>query len=358
MSTPTIPPRPARASAGPTAVKDNMPSVPPRPVRKLDPSPIRETRSPLNELPNPLAAAGKRRSQSNLGPSDVPLRPPIVTLPSVGQEGLEYASYDQLPPEARAINVPTPSSSEVAAPEQTRNVSANMPLHAPKASVPQSTAKSRIETVTRTDSTQAAAIGIGKARPDDDVHKSPADSSNSLNRVTSRTDDLRRVPSADPHPLRQRTSFSRSSSSLPHGTSRPNSTLEVGNEQGIPEIGMQIPLHPFAGDVQAPSPAPSQSQHAPGIGFFNDGSARAHNRKRSSRQDFGPPGSYGLHGHGQDPIDQFEREWAVKHPDQVAKEGANANFFGTLRPETALSSEELNRIVSQTNDIGMGTYHT
>jgi hypothetical protein len=127
---------------------------------------------------------------------------------------------------------------------------------------------------------------------------------------------------------------------------------EGNHEQGIPEIGMQIPLNPNAGDVQAPSPAPTQSQFAPGIGFFNDGSARAHIRRKSSRQEFGPPGSFGLHSHGQEPHDQFEREWIAKNPERAALEGSNS--YGTPRPETALTSAELNKLVNQSTDVGMG----
>lgn len=336
-----------------------MPQVPPRPTRKFDPSPVREehTRSPLNEPFAPPPAASKRRSGSHLATTEVPARPPSVALPSVGQEGLEYDSYDQLPPEAHGVSV---NGSE-ASPQQTVNVSANMTLHQPKASVPQSTAKSRISTVTRTDSTQAAAAGIGRARPDDDVHRTPADSTTSLTPSTTRDSDLRRVPSAEPHPLRQQIGNNRSTSSLRH--SRPGSVHEFGDEykqeEGIPEIGMQIPLHPNAGDVQAPSPAPGLPQHAPGVGFFNDGSTRAHTRRRSSRQQFGPPDSYGLHGHHGigDHHDQFERDWCAKHPNEAAKEGYNV--YGNLnvpRPEHALSSDELNRLVNQTNDVGMGMF--
>lgn len=330
--------------------------MPPRPARKFDPSPVREehTRSPLNE-PFPLSPASKRRSSSHLAAGEMPARPPTVSLPSVGQEGSEYASYDQLPPEAHGVSV---NGSETS-PQQTVNVSANMPLHQPKASVPQSTAKSRISTVTRTDSTQAAAAGIGKAKPDDDVHNTT--DSASLSRTTTRDNDLRRVPSAEPHPLRQQVSNNRSTSSLRH--SRPGSVHEFGDEykheEGIPEIGMQIPLHPNAGDVQAPSPAPGLPQHTPGVGFFNDGSARAHSRRKSARQQFGPPDSYGLHGHHgySDHHDQFERDWCAKHPDQAAKEGYNVyGNLNTPRPETALSSEELNRLVNQTDDVGMGTF--
>ena len=287
-------------------------------------------------------AMGKKRSQNNLSTLDVPLRPSIQTIPSIGQEGNEYASFDQLPAEAHGVE-----TTKVDAPEQTRNVSSNMPLHAPKASVPQSTAKSRIETVTGTDSTQAAAMGIGRAKPADDVHKLAPDSTS---RVSTKADELTRVQT-EPQ-LKSKTSFNHSTPSL-HATSRPGSMYNEGNhELGIPEIGMQIPLYPNAGDVQAPSPAPTQSQFAPGIGYFNDGSARAHNRRKSSRQEFGPPGSYGLHSHGQEPQDQFERDWIAKNPDRAVVEGYTA--YGTPRPETALTSAELNKLVNQNSDIGMG----
>ncbi|KAK0961747.1 hypothetical protein LTS01_020226 [Friedmanniomyces endolithicus] len=358
MSAPTIPPRPTRAQPGPTAVKQELavPQVPPRPahsVRKSDQSPDREayTRSPLNFLPNSNGTPFKPPpppSSSN----DEPRRPSSIAFPShVGEEGLEYTSYDQLPPEAHNVK----DVSGPAAAEQTRNVSADVPLHQPKASVPQSTAKSRIATVTRTDSTQAAAAGIGKSKPDDDVHKGPSDSASTLSRVTSRTydDTLRQVPSAEPHPLRAEANYSRSSSSLQNGTPRPPSLHSVDHHHGIPEIGMQIPLYKNAGDVQAPSPAP-QAQFASGIGFFNDGAARSHpnhHRRRSTRPD---DGGYGLHSHDAMTQDQFEKAWHAKHPDEAMKEAYNPYI---LRPETALSTEQLNRIVSEEKDIGMGTSH-
>lgn len=324
--------------------------MPARPARKLDPSPSRDMMSPFNELPNPMGkAVGSRRSANSLRP-DIPPRPPSVSLPSVGQEGSEYASYDQLPPEAHGFAESSGAGTSLQAPEQTRNVSATMPLHAPKASVPQSTAKSRIETVTRTDSTQAAAAGIGRAKPADDVHTAPSESS-PLSRVTTTNDLPDRAPSTDLYPLKSKTSFSRSTPNLYQTTSRPGSIHEGLYEQGIPEIGMQIPLNPNAGDAQAPSPAPTQSQFAPGIGFYNDGS-RAHHRRRSSRKEFGPPGSYGMHGHGEEPSTQFEREWVKKHPEQAAVEGYN--YHVPARPVTALTSAELNRLVNQSDDAGMG----
>ncbi|KAI7471058.1 hypothetical protein KC351_g12310 [Hortaea werneckii] len=362
MSAPVVPPRPQRAQAPSNQEQQSQPQpqpqqqqqapqIPPRPIRKTDPSPDREayTRSPLN-FPPPTNGSNGPRSSSNLG-VEPPRRPPSIALPEeVGQEGLEYTSYDQLPAEAR--------EEQPAVEEQKRNVGAELPMHAPKASLPQSAAKSRIQTVTRTDSSQAEAAGIGKARP----HDESVDSSTSLSRTTSREqpgskkDHLGRASSSEgSHPLRGRSSFNRSSPHL--GTSpRPGSAHGVeGNdhEEGIPEIGQQIPLYPNAGDVQAPSPAPTLSQHTPGIGFWNDGSQRAHHRKRSSRHEFGPPGSYGLHGHGpREPADQFERDWIAKHPEEAAKEG-HTPFM--LRPESALSSDQLNRMVHENRDVGMGT---
>ncbi|SMR47076.1 unnamed protein product [Zymoseptoria tritici ST99CH_3D1] len=328
MSTPTIPPRPQRSSA-----KSETPSIPPRPVRKTDPSPDREafTRSPLNFPPTALG------NTKNLAPSgrtsdDLPRRPPSVSLPDIGHEGDEYSSFDQLPAEAHGVSG-----------EQTKNVSADLPMHQPIASVPQSTAKRQIHTVTSTDSTQAAAAGIGRSRPADDVHKMPPqDAGVSMRRVTS--NEPRRAPSVE-NQLRAKASFNRSSSSLQpleRTTSRPGSVHGDDFEHGIPEIGQQIPLNRWAGDAQAPSPALAQPQHSAGIGFFNDGSSRAHHRKRSSRHEFGPPDSYGIR-HDQDRQDQFEQEWIRKHPQEAAKEGFHHTHLP--KPETALTSEQLNRLI-------------
>lgn len=358
-----IPPRPNRTSGESAAPKQDIPIIPPRPMRKTDPSPDREayTRSPFNVLPS-TNGNGSRFPPPSKAPTASTnnglRRPPSINFPSeVGQEGSEYTSYDQLPAEAHGVSKSTATADPTAAAaieQETRNVSADIPLHQPKASVPLSTAKSRIATVTRTDSTQAAAAGIGKARPDDDVHKTPGGGDvpgSPLSRVTSRTyggEALGRVPSAELHPLRAKASFNRSSSSLHNG--RPSSVHSDHHHEGIPEIGQQIPLYPNAGDVQAPTPGPGSSQHTPGIGFFNDGSARAHHRKRSSRHEFGPPGSYGLHGHGTEPQDQFERAWLAKHPE-AQKEGLSPYMH---RPESALSSEQLNKLVREDNDVGMG----
>ncbi|KAH9818213.1 Altered inheritance of mitochondria protein 21 [Teratosphaeria destructans] len=341
MTTPQVPPRPAaRSQAGPTEVKQ-QPPVPARPVRKtaidqLQADREASSRSPLNLPPR---EGGRPQLPVLQRQGEHERRPSTINLPSeVGQEGLEYTSYDQLPPGAQI-----PSEADAAAADQTRNVTADVPLQQPKASHPQSTTTSRISTVTRTDSTQAAAAGIGKARPDDDVHKVPASTGSPLTRVTS---------AEAHHPLSAKASWNRSNSNLHNASPRPPSAHAIDHD-GIPEIGMQVPLLAHAGDVQAPSPAPTLPQHTPGVGFFNDGSQRNHHRKRSSRHEFHiPPDSYGLHGHGLAPQDQFERDWYAKHPDEALKEHYNAY---ALRPETALSSDQLNRIVSNSDDVGMGT---
>lgn len=334
MSTPLVPPRPQqRAQFGSATVPQNIPNVPPRPNRRMDPSPARDmARSPLNDLPSSLSNGHSFYGQSNLSASDLPRRPPSVqALPLVGQEGNEYASFDELSPEAHSVKD---------ASLQTRH--ADVPMLAPTASIPISTAKSRISAVTRTDSSQAAAAGVGKAKIDE-----------------SDQDGLSRSASREQYttPLKTKASFNRSSQSLHSATTpRPPSIHSQSDlEQGIPVIGMQVPMYPNAGDVQAPSPQPTQSLFPAGIGFFNDGSQRAHQRRRSSRQEFGPPGSYGLHGHpGQEPGDQFEREWIAKHPEIAAREGYNVYGGLAPRPPSALTSDQLNRLVREGEDVGFG----
>lgn len=264
MSTamPQIPPRPTRAQdqaagAGATLGSD-IPKIPPRPInRRLDRSisPSRESfaRSPLNETPH-LANHGEQRKSSlyatesaNNSSADLPSRPASIVLPSIGQEGNEYADL-------------LGASEELGtSPPQTRNIANDLKLHAPKPSLPTSSAKQRVSTVTRTDSGQAAAFGIGKAAIDD---KDPAS-----------------------RPLKAKASFASEKS---NGTERPPSSLE--SEHGIPEIGQRVPMYPNAGDVQAPSPAPFPQPYAPGIGFHNDGSKpRHHGRKTSARGHDIPP---------------------------------------------------------------------
>ena len=340
MATPQVPPRPARtqhqtASTGTTL---EAPTIPPRPSNKrLDrsQSPHRDSfaRSPLNEIPfttfhnnmsGILHDGDTNASSSNL---HLPQRPPSVSLPSIGQEGEEYAGIAD--EDTENVDVATGTS-----PTQTRNVSSDLPLHAPKPSLSSSDAKARISTVTRTDSSQAVAAGIGKPS------------------------NLTNADDKDPHfrPLKAKESFTRTESSA--STERPSSTVADG-EQGIPEIGQRVPMYPNAGDVQAPSPSPYTQSHPTGIGFHNDGTQRSrhHGRTRSGRESFqGPPGSYGLHGHGILNVDKFEKAWYDKHPDALHREesGQYGPGIGGVRGEWALSSDDLNKIVRETASRGSG----
>lgn len=275
---------------------------------------------------------------------DLPRRPPSVSLPDLGHEGDEYSSFDQLPPEAHGVSVEKDEDNE-----QTRNVAADLPMHQPRASVPQSTATKNISKVTDTDSTTAAGLGIGRARPADDVHKLPPGDA-SPSRVTRVTGSTRRAPSTEPpNILRTKASFNRSTPTLglERQTSRPGSVYGDDAEHGIPEIGQQIPLNRFAGDAQAPTPGGGQSAHAPGIGFFNDGSTK-HHKKRHSRQEFLTHDSYGLE-HDENHADQFEKEWMKKHPQEAAKEHYSRHL---PRPETAMTSDQLNRLI-HSSDSGL-----
>ena len=259
-------------------------------------------------------------SQNNSS-TNLPQRPPSVSLPSVGQEGNEYADIDYTQDEKAAQD---PSTYE---PRATRNVAGDLPLHAPKPSFSKDNAKQRVATVTRTDSGQAAAIGIGKAST-----------------PVSSTDDR------DPQDraLQQKVSFRTASSA---STERPASS-QTEEEHGIPEIGQRVPMYPDAGDVQAPSPSPFQQQFPAGIGYHNAGTGKPsrHHRRTPSGREVLPPGSYGLHGHGYQSADQFEQQWYAKHPEALEREehGEYGPGIGGGRGEWALSSDDLNKLVRDT----------
>jgi hypothetical protein len=252
---PQVPPRPQRlqepAAASGATLGSEMPKIPPRPInRRVDRSisPHRESfaRSPLNETPflTTQGNSSKHSSYSsegaNTSASDLPRRPPSVVLPSIGQEGNEYAGAFE---ELEVLGT---------SPTQTRNIAGDLKLHAPKPSLPVSSAKQRVSTVTRTDSGQAAALGIGKATSSDD--KDPAS-----------------------RPLKTKASFASQTSNSTER--RPSS---VDSDHGIPEIGQRVPMYPHAGDVQAPSPSPFTQQFPAGVGFHNDGTKPRHHGRRTS----------------------------------------------------------------------------
>lgn len=310
---PTIPPRPARAQQAAAARgADKLPEIPPRPIpKRLDRSvsPGNFPRSPLNE---PFVPLSKTKSQDAAAQGLIPRRPSVQHLPSVGQEGMEYADID------------APKDSPVAPAEQTRSVAHDLQLHAPKPSLPKSAAAAQVQAVTRTDSGTAAAHGFGKPGTPghDDHHESDA-----LGRVRSRA------------------SFSR-----PNSSASGNRRASIVEEHGPAELGLRVPINPLLGDVQAPSPAPFTPSHT--------GERKARNHSRAKSRDGLPPGSYGLHGHGVPPTDPFERDWYAKHPDELQHEEAHGHGvyegIGSGRGAFALSSDDLNRIVRDTASRGAG----
>ncbi|KAJ0119433.1 hypothetical protein J7T55_013634 [Diaporthe amygdali] len=286
---PAIPPRPSRGSQD--RERSELPKIPPRPIKRgPSPNPDRYAPSPLN---GGLLSPTKKdqRSNSNGDPID---RSRSVDLPAVvGEEGMEYAALAEELASSRE-----PSTS----PTQTRAVDENMKIYAPTATMPASRAKQRIMQVTRTDSDNAAAFGIGKPSQD-----GATPSNRSLKKKAS-------TASGEGH-----------------------SEIE-DEEHGIPEIGQQIPLLKHAGDVQAPSPAPGSD------------AAKAHKRKGSSRGL--PPGSYGLHGHNVAPQDKLDKEYYQKHPELLRREH---HPYQADRPtDFALSSEQLNKLVRETESTGHG----
>lgn len=337
MSIPQIPPRPARINQQqpPTLTAADVPQIPPRPERRpaseRSQSPNREhyARSPLNEPPSGVTLGNRsgglygshtqNTSSSNL---DLPQRPPSVSLPSIGQEGNEYADMDYKSDDLEDAN--TGKSNE---PKETRNIGSDLPLHAPKPSFSNSTAKRRVSQVTRTDSNQAAAAGIGKAT-------TPLDDKDTHERI-----------------LKSKVSFRTGSSA---STERPGSSQnENEDDHGIPEIGQRVPMYPDAGDVQAPSPSPYQQNLPVGVGFHNSGMHKPgrHHRRTPSGREILPPGSYGMHGHGVASTDHFEKSWYEKHPELLEKEehGQYGPGIGGGRGEWALSSDDLNKLVRETS---------
>ncbi|OAA62715.1 hypothetical protein SPI_04255 [Niveomyces insectorum RCEF 264] len=300
-----VPPRPIRAQ--------DAPKIPPRPARRaidrsLSPSRDRFAPSPLNETllsKSPMHALTGSNGHSHLSGDPVE-RTGSVDLPSVGEEGIEYAAM------AEELNASRSQagSSRAASPEHTRTIGDDLKLHAPKPSLPAVSAKQRVAAVTRTDSEKAASFGIGQPSTD---YYAP---SSTKKKASATSQDL----------------------------SSNDEALEE-DEHGIPEIGRQVPMYPNAGDVQAPSPAPG-TEAAEDV-------KKHHSRKRSSRG-FGdlPPGSYGLHGHGHVPADRLEQAYYSKHPEAAAKEHT-PHDFDRVHP-FSMSRDELDKIVHETASHGTG----
>ncbi|KAH7161398.1 altered inheritance of mitochondria protein 21 [Dactylonectria macrodidyma] len=295
QQTPAIPPRPVRNQDKDDSAS-SIPKVPPRPAakrlvdRSISPNHDRFAPSPLNEgIP---IKSPKTLHFSSDNDSHERLDEPIdnKTLPSVGEEGREYNAVTE--------EIEIEKQERASSPEQTRTIAEDLKLHAPKPSLPAQSAKQRVQTVTRTDSEKAASYGIGRPTSRNAVKKKPS------------------------------TTFSNS-----------ESQPDVDDDQGIPEIGQRVPMNPHLGDVQAPSPAPGSEEFK-----------KHHHRKHSSRG--GPPGSYGLHGHGVAPQDKLDKAYYEKNPHVFDRE--HKTPIHDRQNDFAMSSNDLNKLVRDTASRGSG----
>ncbi|KAH8196481.1 hypothetical protein TruAng_009345 [Truncatella angustata] len=307
QQTPAIPPRPSRSTENDNS--SSAPSVPPRPTRRFNrsvsPNPDRFAPSPLNEPAFNPKSPGRRTSNNTLNVESID-RPGSVSIPSIGQEGQEYAAFDDVHS--------SPENHQAVSPEQTRTVGEDIKLHAPKPKLAQEAAVQRVAAVTRTDSDRAAEFGIG------------------------------RPSSEDPYPrtLKKKASTTSQLSHISHDE----------DEHGIPEIGQRVPLLGHAGDAQAPTPAPGASA-TPEIG--RPGS-RHHTRRTSGRSQFGhlPSDSYGLHGHGVENNDKLEKAYYEKHPEAKKFDLYNHHLRDRVK-DYSMSSEDLNKLVRDSDGAGFGT---
>lgn len=296
---PTIPPRPAKGQDKKVDDAKAPPKIPPRPTRNLERK-ISEDRfapSPLNEgfpkQPRSNRLASDEVDKFSSEPRDVPDRPSSVAMPSLGEEGAEYAAV-------------TDELQEPEDPEQTRTVGGDMELHAPKPSLPVQSAKQRVAAIARIDSDKvASSLGVGKPLGDDSLTTSPKIKKSTTSALS--TEDGR----------------------------------DIDEEHGIPEIGQRVPMDPRVGDVQAPSPA--VESRSPELGKSEKG-----NRRPSSRgADY-----YGRHGHGIVTSDRLEKEYYQKHPEELQKELARP--YHERQNDYAMSRNELNEIIRDTADRGSG----
>lgn len=238
-----------------------------------------------------------------------------------------YASLDQCQGSESDDKDYTARTQQVQQPAETRNVTHDLHLHAPRPSLPSESVRRQVRAVTGTTSQQAAEAGVGKV-----VSPELGEPDRTGRSTQAKMNESPRGPSVD------------------STDGRRESVHIFGDEHDIPEIGQKVPMNPNAGDVQAPSPAPfggaSHDQDSP-----SHRPARGHSRTRSGRESSLPPGSYSLHGHGVQSEDKFEKASYEKHPDELDREeqGQYGPDLGSPRPDN-----ELNNIVRSSANKGTG----
>ena len=332
---PQVPPRPARSpstatAAAPSSLSEVLPRGSLKDSSRIN-TPNNYPRSPLFDPPSTQSLS--RPVSTEVSDPTLPRRPPSVNLPSIGQEGSEYADISYAATEQD-------HSPALEQPGHVEKVVGDVKLHAPKPSLPEASAKAQVKTVTRTNDQQAAAHGFGKAGGYD--HEEAGGS------VMS--------PSLQPPSILGSTSQSSPPSSRRQSVALPE------DEPTPAELGLRVPINPDAGAVQAPPPAshPSSTDHPYHHHHHHHHTSRKrhHARTPSGREASLPPGSYGLHGHGVHTHDKFDKDWYAKHPDQLAREEESVHGHysakGSGRGEWAMSHDDLNRIVRDTASRGAG----
>ncbi|KAL2110245.1 hypothetical protein VUR80DRAFT_1433 [Thermomyces stellatus] len=296
---PTIPPRPAKSQDKGGNDAKVPPKVPPRPTRHLERkvSQDRFAPSPLNEgfpkQPKSDRPSSDEVDKFSAEPHDPQERPGSVAMPSLGEEGSEYAAV------AERLQEPE-------RPEQTRTIGGDMKLHAPKPSLPVQSAKQRVAAISRIASDKAvSSIGIGKPTGEESLTASPKVKKSTTSALSTEEGG------------------------------------EIEEEHGIPEIGQRVPMDRTTGDVQAPSPSVEPSP--PEVGKISK-----YNRRPSSQG----AEYHGRHGHGAVTDDRLEKEYYEKHPEELQKELARP--YHEHQNDYAMSSSELNEIIRDTADHGSG----
>lgn len=281
---PSIPPRPSRSPQKASSLPHDSPVIPPfqtrRSERSNSPNPLGSSYapSPLNDIPGtqPVRQPSPECSR--------PLRTPSVQqMPSVGQEGMEYAELD--------YQKASDHEEEQEEPAQLKSVKSDLQIFAPRPSLPKASTRAQVEDMAR-------AVSQHSERP------------------------TRRTWSKD--------------------HSRTTSSVASHDSLDTHDTGLQVPMDPNAGDVQAPTPT--------------DSAAQARSKSKCGRESVLPPGSYGLHGHGVTPNDSFEKAWYEKHPDEFKREALGQHLPASERPRptSALSGDDLNKLVRSSADKGSG----
>ncbi|EGD94983.1 hypothetical protein TESG_02478 [Trichophyton tonsurans CBS 112818] len=158
MSTKAPPPIPPRPSRSPNNANANPPKIPPRPTSRPD----RNSPPKLDSFtPSPLNAPPSSRLLGADSPIDPSIRPDSATLPPTAPKLVELRN-----PVTQGEKV---AGYGVEQPAETRNVHQDLHLHAPRPSLPTSSATAQVQAVTRTDASHGHETG---SEEDDPFEKS------------------------------------------------------------------------------------------------------------------------------------------------------------------------------------------